>query len=124
MPVFVGGKSFRWLGFELQDDGSIKLIYNNSNRESCTVTYQPDQWHTALITYDGSEAKLYLDRVLGCTATFDLENNNDKDVSVANFSNATIFKGKVRQLRVYDEPIVPLLILIDPVFIITPVFSP
>jgi pSer/pThr/pTyr-binding forkhead associated (FHA) protein len=124
MPVFVGGRSYRWLGFELQDDGSVSLLYNNSNRESCTVTYQANKWHSALITYDGSQAKLYLDNKLGCTVSFDLENGNDRDVSVANYSNATIFKGTVRQLRIYNEPITPLLIQISPILILTPVFSP
>ncbi len=124
MPVFVGGRSYRWLGFELQDDGSIKLLYNNSQRESCTVTYQQNKWHTALITYDGSEAKLYLDNVLGCTASFDLENGNDRDVSVANFSNATIFKGTVRHLRIYNEPISPLQFQLIPILVLTPILSP
>ncbi|MFO7678736.1 MAG: protein kinase [Chloroflexota bacterium] len=124
MPVFVGGRGWRWIGFELQNDGSVSLLYNNNNRQACTVSYEANEWHTALITYDGSEAKLYLDNVLGCTVSFDLEDGNDRDVSVINYSNGSIFKGTVRNLLIYNEPITPLLINLAPILIITPVFSP
>jgi hypothetical protein len=127
MPVFVGGRSFRWLGFELNNDGSINLLYNNSNRTPCTVTYQANRWYTAVISYDGSEARLYLDSVLGCKAIFALNQNGDRDVSVINYSNATIFKGFVRDLRIYNEVIVPITIFQPPILIVTvvpPVISP
>jgi hypothetical protein len=127
MPVFVGGRSFRWLGFELNNDGSISLLYNNSNRTPCTVTYQANKWYTAVISYDGSEARLYLDSVLGCKAIFALNQNGDRDVSVINYSNATIFKGFVRDLRIYNEVIVPITIFQPPILIVTvvpPVISP
>ncbi len=126
MPVVVGGRSFRWMGFELNADGSISLLTNNSNREACAGAYQPGQWHTALITYDGSVGRLYLDRVLRCTVAFNLNQGNDPDVSVINYSNGTIFKGYVRELRIYHEPIVPLLIISPPllVTVVPPIISP
>lgn len=124
MPVFVGGRSYRWLGFELQEDGTISLLYNNSNRQACTLNYELNTWHSALITYDGVEAKLYLDNQLGCTVSFTLEQNDDRDVGVTNYSNGNVFQGTVRNLRIYNEPITPLLILFPPIFVITPVFSP
>ncbi|PID84627.1 MAG: hypothetical protein CSB13_12225 [Chloroflexi bacterium] len=134
MPVFVAGSSTRWIGFELENDGSVSLLYNNSNQESCSVVYEANKWHTALITYDGSEAKLYLDNILGCTVPFTISHNNDWDISVINYSNGTVFKGSVRDLRIYNEPIPirPLFIpipfqsipiIVTPV-IVTPVFSP
>ncbi|MFO7540963.1 MAG: protein kinase [Chloroflexota bacterium] len=123
MPVVVGGRSFRWIGFELNNDGSINLLYNNSNRESCSVSYEVDEWHTALLTYDGSEARLYLDRQHGCTVSFTLNEGNDRDVSVINFSNATIFEGNVRNLKIYKEPIFPIIFL-PPLLITPPVLAP
>ncbi|HUM70593.1 MAG TPA: hypothetical protein PLK31_17305, partial [Chloroflexota bacterium] len=126
MPVVVGGRSFRWMGFELNADGSISLLTNNSNREPCSGAYQPGQWHTALITYDGSVGRLYLDRVLRCSVTFSLNHSNDRDVSVINYSNGTIFKGHVRELRIFNEPIVPILIISPPllVTVVPPIISP
>jgi eukaryotic-like serine/threonine-protein kinase len=120
MPVVVGGRSFRWIGFELNQDGSISLLYNNSNRESCSVSYEVDEWYTALLTYDGSQARLYLDGELGCTVSFNLNHGNDRDVSVINYSNGTIFMGNVRELKIYNEPIVPFIILFPVPFQVTP----
>ncbi|MCL4264248.1 MAG: protein kinase [Anaerolineae bacterium] len=126
MPVVVGGRSFRWIGFELNADGSISLLTNNSNRESCTGAYQPGEWHTALLTYDGSVGRLYLDRILRCTVAFNLNHGNDPDVSVINYSNATIFKGHVRELRIFNEPIEPVLIISPPIAVtlLPPIISP
>ncbi|MCZ7666806.1 MAG: LamG domain-containing protein [Chloroflexi bacterium] len=88
------------------------------------LNYELNTWHSALITYDGVEAKLYLDNQLGCTVSFTLEQNDDRDVGVTNYSNGNVFQGTVRNLRIYNEPITPLLILFPPIFVITPVFSP
>lgn len=111
MPVVVGGSSFRWIGFELTESGGIVLLTNNSQRESCTGAYQPNEWHTALLTYNGSEGKLYLDSILRCTVAFSLENGGDRDVSVINYSNATIFQGYVRELKIFNEPINPIIFI-------------
>ena len=40
MPVFVGGTSYRWLGFYLDTDGGVELKYNNSSMAECTVNYE------------------------------------------------------------------------------------
>lgn len=118
MPVFVGGRSFRWIGFELNNNGSVSLLYNNSSRETCNVDYEIDRWHRAVVTYDGSQARLYLDNRLGCTVSFNLVHGNDRDVSVINYSNGTIFQGNVRELKVYNEPITPL---VFPIFPLLPI---
>jgi hypothetical protein len=107
MPVFVGGQSGRWLGFYLDSDGGVDMKYNNSNMEECTVNYQVNVWHEALITYDGNEGRLYLDGELGCRVIFDIDHYDDKRITLADYSNALTYKGMFRDLRVYDMVIVP-----------------
>jgi hypothetical protein len=107
-PVFVGGNGWRWIGYYLNDDGTVSLLYNNSNREACGGEYELNKWHTADVTYDGKEARLYLDSFLRCTIPFDLEHGNDKNVTTSNFSNGQAFKGIIRELRIYNKVISPL----------------
>ena len=107
MPVFVGGASWRWIGFYLNADGTTSLLYNNANLAPCTTNYSLNTWHTAWVTYNGSEARLYLDGVQGCSVNFTLEQGGDTDVSVTNFSNASTFQGTIRNLIIYSEPITP-----------------
>ncbi len=107
MPLFVGGDSYRWLGFALHADGTVGLMYNNSYEQNCAGNYSPGNWHEAAVTYDGSVGRLYLDRGLICAVAFSLEHGNDKNIGTANFSNATVFEGIIGDLRVYDTVIVP-----------------
>ncbi len=107
MPVFVGGTSYRWLGFYLDTDGGIELKYNNSSYAECTVNYQLNTWHQAVITYDGSVGKLYLDGNLGCTVPFAIVDGNDRQISTGDYSNGVTFKGVLKNLRIYDIVLVP-----------------
>jgi len=106
-PVFVGGSGWRWLIYELEPDGSIVLIYNNSNKVTCTVMYQLNTWHMATITYDGQTATLYLDKTPGCSATSPLETSNEKQVLALNPSDGTGFYGTIRGLRIYNGVVNP-----------------
>lgn len=109
-PVFVGGNSYRWVGFYLSSDGKITLKYNNSNRVTCNnVKYQLNTWHKALITYDGNVGKLYLDGVLGCSTAFKIQQGNDKNIGVTDFSNGLVFKGVLKDLTIYNRVIKPFL---------------
>lgn len=106
-PVIVGGNSFRWMGFLLNADQTVTLLSNNSNRQNCGGSYALGTWQQALLTYDGTDGRLYLNGELRCTVAFDLNHGNDPNVGVNNFSNATTFRGWIRELEAYDEVIVP-----------------
>jgi hypothetical protein len=121
MPVFVGGRGWRWIGFYLNQNGTTSLLTNNSNYEACTVSYEVNTWHTALVTYDGSAGRLYLDGRLGCTVNYALNNGNDKNVSTTNFSNAQVFNGIISELKVYKKVITPLVIVPIPFVTLAPV---
>lgn len=102
MPVVVGGRSARWIAFYLGKDGSTDLMYNNHNIMNCATTYRLNTWHEAILTYDGTTGRLYLDRQLGCMVDFQIDSSfNDRDISTTDFSNAAVFKGVLRDLQIY-----------------------
>lgn len=99
-PVFVGGDKYRWIGFILGTDSTIHLRYNNSNNLKTNLRYQTGKWYTAKVTYDGESGACYLNDTLGGTVNFDLNHYNDKNISVRNGANGTIFKGVFRNLHI------------------------
>jgi concanavalin A-like lectin/glucanase superfamily protein len=116
-PVFVGGSFYRWLVYELQRDGSIRLIFSNVPVD-CSVKYRLGFWHEATVTFDGSVLTLFLDGERGCSAnvarvaTDDPQKSpwqmtNDNKVLLTNFANASTFYGVVRDLKVFDAVVPP-----------------
>ncbi len=107
MPVFVGGNSFRWIGFLLLENGHVALLYNNNNTVDCGLSYTPGTFYGAMVTYDGSTAKLYLDNIQACSKSFTLVNGGDANVGSTNYSNASTFFGTFGDLRIYRTVITP-----------------
>lgn len=114
-PVFVGGSFYRWLVYELQRDGTIKLVFSNL-RVDCSVKYRLGFWHEAAVTFDGSVLTLFLDGERGCSANVSRVGNdpksawqmtNDNKVLLTNFANASTFYGVVRDLKVFDAVVPP-----------------
>ena len=108
-PVFIGGTSYRWIGFILDANGTVSLKYNNSNIQKSSVTYALNTWHQALITYDGGNntGKLYLDGKLACTTEFVLVHGTDPDIGITDFSVGKVFKGIIKNIMVYDVVQIP-----------------
>jgi hypothetical protein len=103
-PVWVIGVCARWLGFILNDDGKISLLYNNHNLMSTNTSYSLNQWHTAKIIYNNTTATIYLDEVLAGSIEFtpDLAcSNTDTVIGVTNYSNGGVFKGNIKNIKVY-----------------------
>jgi len=110
-PVFIGGDVSRWVGFILMPDSTVLFRYNNSFSEPSSVYYSLNSWHDATITYDGQTGKLYLDSVLACTAEFQIDGENNKNVGITDFANAKTFKGWFRDLKIYACMVTPPLVL-------------
>jgi hypothetical protein len=100
MPVFMGGPSYRWIGYYLYGDGHVALKYNNDQYLDCGQSYNAGTWYRAKITYDGVNASLYLNGVKACTQTTGLVHNNERVISVTDGSNGGIFKGVIKDLLV------------------------
>jgi len=107
MPVFVGGRSYRWLAFYLNPDGKVSLKYTGNNYVDCEVSYRLNTWHEAVITYDGSVARLYLDGNPGCSVRAALDFGNDERITLSDFSNGATFKGILSDLKIYNTVIRP-----------------
>jgi hypothetical protein len=117
-PVFMGGTSYRWIGFYLLPDGGLALKYSSQESLECgTLSYQVETWHNAVITYDGRTARLYLDRRLACSIDYVPNHNDQAVIGVTDYSNASVFKGFIRDLRIYDEVRSPVLILRPPILV-------
>ena len=102
-PVFVGGDWFRWIGFNLEADTTVSLLYNNSNILSSNLKYSLNTWHEAKVTYVDStgEWNFFLDNAFaGRVQSIQLVQGNDINVGITNFSNGTVFKGIFRELRI------------------------
>ncbi|MDP2208847.1 MAG: LamG-like jellyroll fold domain-containing protein [Bacteroidota bacterium] len=110
-PVIIGGAGWRWIACILKSDSTVALLYNNQNRQPSTLHYSTNTWHEMTITYDSSNtiAKLYLDGVLACSTLFTIQHGPeyDRTFGVTNFSNATVFKGFLKDLKIYSTVIVP-----------------
>lgn len=109
-PVWVLGTGCRWLGFYLMDDGKIALLYNNANWLKTNMSYSLNKWHNAKISYDGTTVNIYLDDALAGTLKFgdgyvSLDyascSYNDFEISLTNYANGQVFKGWVKELKVF-----------------------
>jgi hypothetical protein len=107
-PVWIIGTSCRWLGFYLEADGTVSLLYNNANYVKSTKTYALNEWQKAQITYDGTTVEMFLGDNVACSMKFGngyvpLEYAScgvDTEIGVTNYSNGQVLKGFVRNLEV------------------------
>jgi hypothetical protein len=100
MPVFMGGPSYRWIGYYLYANGHVALKYNNDQFVDCGQSYNAGTWYTARITYDGVNAKLFLNGALACAKTFGLVHNNERVITVTDYSVGSTFKGVIKDLQI------------------------
>jgi len=103
-PVWVIGTCARWLGFALLKDGTIYMSYNNSDTLHTTTTYSVNKWHNAKVVYGNNTASIYLDNVLAGSINTALDracDDNDTVIGVTNYSNGGVFKGNIKNLKVY-----------------------
>ena len=110
-PVWIIGSSCRWLGFYLEADGTVALLYNNWDFLTTQKTYSLNEWHNTKISFDGSTVNMFLDKSLACSLKFGdgfVELNyggcggSDNEIGTTNYSNGEVFKGYVRNLQVYN----------------------
>jgi hypothetical protein len=99
-PIIVGGNSYRWIGVNVEPNGTISMLWNNSNITGSSKTIPLGRFNTAVIQYNGSTAELYINGELACSQAFTLVHGNDPNIQNTNFSNGTTFLGYLRNLQV------------------------
>jgi hypothetical protein len=108
-PIIICGSSYRFLGAEVYQDGTIALRYNNANVQTTPQVVGLDSWHHVLVTYDASTTtgKLFLDGLFVTSAVFTLEHGAARDVLTENPAQGRSFKGWLRHLVAYDSAFDP-----------------
>lgn len=102
--VLMGGRSWRWLGANLDADGKISMIYNNNFSVKGSLTCTAGEWHTLKLEYAAGTAKVYLDGTASASIAVALKFGGtirDFNFGAVNLSNGSTFKGNLRNLRVY-----------------------
>jgi hypothetical protein len=79
----------------------------------CGLTYTPGTWYYGLISYDGAQAKLYLDFKQACAQAFTLQSGDDKDIGLTDLSVGSTFNGLVSNLGIYNKVVIPFSIPIN-----------
>ena len=113
-PVLVAGAGTghdRWLGFVVNSDGKFALHADNFGEQArSTEEWHINTWYEARITYDGNldRGNLYIDGNLVCSAdfTFNLSYAH-KSVGITNYGGTAIFKGYLRNLKIYSTIVEP-----------------
>jgi len=100
MPIIVGGALYRWLGVNVEPNGTISMLWNNSNIKSSSTTIPLGKFNTVVIQYNGSVAELYINGTLACSQSFTINHGGYRDISNMNYSNATAFQGYLRNLTI------------------------
>jgi len=109
-PAWIIGTGCRWLGFYLEANGTVSLLYNNANYVRTTKQYALNEWQKAEIKYDGTTVEMLLNDEVACSVKFGngyvtLDYSVcgvDTEIGVTNYSNGQVLKGFVKNLEVYS----------------------
>jgi hypothetical protein len=102
--VIACGTSYRWLGFYLNDDHTLKMKYNNANFAASTATYQTGQWYNGRLSYDGTTARMFINGVEIANITVALDYvPTDTQFGTKDNSTANCLKGYIRNLVISNN---------------------
>ncbi len=100
-----GGGGFGW-HFSLHSAGE-KLRFNHAGTDGAIIitadSYNDDQWHHALVTMDGSTARLYVDGVFDSSDTYSDLIENDQGLLIGGDVVNNHFVGNLDDLRIYHR---------------------
>lgn len=100
-PVISCGSTYRWLGFFLNSNHTVKMMYNNGYYEASSLRYDTARWYRGNITYDGTTAKIYLNNALAASFPVILQYiATDTRISTRYYASSTTFKGYIKNLRI------------------------
>jgi hypothetical protein len=113
-PVIVAGAGEghdRWIGFTIQSDGKFAIHGDNFAQQAVsTEECYVNTWYTARLTYNGAidRGNLYINGILVCSAEFTFNlNYAHKSVGITNYAGGKVFKGYLRNLKIYNKIVEP-----------------
>ncbi len=108
-PIILLGSSWRWMSIWMDEDKIALKVNNGSFYEISDVVISLNQWHTASVSYNKSEAKasLYVDDNLVLSIEVE-ELNHHEDGRLGNSDGGigNTYLGYWKSLRIYDGSIV------------------
>jgi hypothetical protein len=106
-PILITGTACRWLGTQIDKNGMLELVVNNSEHTASNERVTPQVWHTITMRYDGHVVELEYDGATVVTRSVWLNSTcvglHDFEIGTANDSWAGALNGNVRNLRVYSD---------------------
>lgn len=103
-PILQGGHSYRWLGIYVQQNGTVGIKHNNSNRTWSTTKLQLGTWYSAVLQYEKGTVQLYIDGALVLkTSVGTLNHGSNPNFTTNDFSTGLAHNGCIRQLRIYND---------------------
>lgn len=103
-PILIGGNGWRWIGFQVQSDGTFGILHNNAMSVWSTATVDAGTWYTGIIRYELGDVELWLDGTMVLQATIGvLDTGNDLDFTTNNYSNGTNHNGCIRNLVISND---------------------
>lgn len=106
-PVFIGGSLYRWIGYYVEADSTVSLMFGGGSRQGSDVVYTTGTWYEGTVTYDGTTARLYLDGTFACERTATIDPGADRNVGTSNGSTGYAFEGLFGRLAIYDGVVTP-----------------
>ena len=103
-PVVIFGSSYKYFGAWIKDS-NIQMIYNDAYSDTLNNVLT-NTWHKLVLVYDNSIGKMYLDGKLLDSIEFIINNggyDNQKEIVNYHGGNGYVYKGYLRNLKVYGE---------------------
>ena len=103
-PILIGGNGWRWIGFQVQSDGTFGLLHNNATSVWSTSMVSTGTWYSAVIKYELGDVELWLDGNMVVSETIGvLDTGNDLDFTTNNYSNGTNHNGCIRNFIISND---------------------
>lgn len=103
-PILIGGDGWRWIGFQVQLDGTLGILHNNANSVWSTTVITLGTYYTGMIKYELGEVELWLDGNLILSDTIGpLTTGNDHCFTCNNWSNGSNHNGCLRNLVISND---------------------
>ena len=106
-PIIIGGGGYRWIGIINQSDGTVGVLYDNSNTVWSTTMLDTATWYSATLNYELGHVQLFIDGILAIDSTIasPLNHNYNNHFTTNNYSNGTALHGYMRNLRITNSTV-------------------
>ena len=93
-------KPFHWFGINVEPDGTVSMLFNNTNVKTSSSNIKVKAFNTAIVKYDGSNIELYLNGSLACSQKLEPLEGEFFSIQNLNDSNKTAFEGYLKNMIV------------------------